>query len=135
LLETRDFVLTLWLSRRKRSAPVGFSAAQQYWLGDVVYGSIVLQNSFWGCVQIFPGALVRSLENYVGGSHEQSDFRPAAFVSSLQGIVSPKIHFDGQIAKFFRTLIFEFCNTIGHKQTRRWLGPMSAPTPTPDMDR
>src|ERR1700675_4298089 len=28
---------------------------------------IVLQNSFLGCVQIFPGALVRSLENYVGG--------------------------------------------------------------------
>ena len=28
---------------------------------------IVLQNSFLGSVQIFPGALVRSLENYVGG--------------------------------------------------------------------
>ena len=28
---------------------------------------IVLQNSFLACVQIFPGALVRSLENYVGG--------------------------------------------------------------------
>jgi hypothetical protein len=27
----------------------------------------VLQNSFLGCVQIFPGALVRLLENYVGG--------------------------------------------------------------------
>jgi hypothetical protein len=74
---------------------------------------IVLQNSFLGCVQIFPGALVRSLENYVGGvSHEQSDFRPAAFVSSLQGIVSPETHFDGRIAKFSRPLIFEFCNTI-----------------------
>jgi hypothetical protein len=31
------------------------------------FGVIVLQNSFLGCVQIFPGALVRSLENYVGG--------------------------------------------------------------------
>jgi hypothetical protein len=31
------------------------------------YRVIVLQNSFLGCVQIFPGALVRSLENYVGG--------------------------------------------------------------------
>ena len=30
-------------------------------------GGIVLQNSFLGCVQIFPGALVRSLENHVGG--------------------------------------------------------------------
>jgi hypothetical protein len=28
---------------------------------------IVLQNSFLGCVQNFAGALVRSLENYVGG--------------------------------------------------------------------
>ena len=27
----------------------------------------------------------------------------------------PKIHFDGKIAKFFRTLIFEFCNTITPK--------------------
>jgi hypothetical protein len=26
-----------------------------------------LQNSFLGCVQNFAGALVRSLENYVGG--------------------------------------------------------------------
>jgi hypothetical protein len=33
---------------------------------------IVLQNSFLGCVQIFPGALVRSLENYVGGFHMNS---------------------------------------------------------------
>ena len=72
----------------------------------------MLQNSFLGCVQIFPGALVRSLKDYVGGSHEQSDFQPASLVSSLQGIVSPKIHLDGQIAKFFRPLIFEFCNTI-----------------------
>ena len=72
----------------------------------------MLQNSFLGCVQIFPGALVRSLENHVGGHLKQSDFQPASFVSSLQGIVLPKIHFDGKIAKFFRTLIFEFCNTI-----------------------
>jgi hypothetical protein len=30
------------------------------------FASIVLQNSFLGCVQIFSEALVRSLENYVG---------------------------------------------------------------------
>jgi len=29
--------------------------------------SIVLQNSFLGCVQNFPGALVRVLKNYVRG--------------------------------------------------------------------
>src|SRR5271169_3861604 len=56
------------------------------------------------------GAFARKL---CRGSHEQSDFQPAAFVSSSQGIVSPKILLDGQIAKFFRTLIFQFCNTIG----------------------
>jgi hypothetical protein len=28
---------------------------------------ILLQNSFLGCVQNFPEALVRSLKNYVGG--------------------------------------------------------------------
>ena len=33
----------------------------------VAIGWIVSQNSFLGCVQIFPGALVRSLENHVGG--------------------------------------------------------------------
>jgi hypothetical protein len=42
----------------------------------------------------------------------------------LQGIVLPKIHFDGKIAKFSRTLIFEFCNTIGgqsgHPGTTAW---------------
>jgi hypothetical protein len=58
------------------------------------------------------GAFARKL---CRGSHERSDFQPAAFVSSLLGIVSPKIHFDGQIAKFPRALIFEFCNTIPHK--------------------
>ena len=26
----------------------------------------MLQNSFLGCVQIFPGALLRALENHVG---------------------------------------------------------------------
>jgi len=31
------------------------------------FWQIVLQNSFLGCVQNFAGALVRSLENYVGG--------------------------------------------------------------------
>ena len=51
------------------------------------------------------------------GSLKQSDFPPASFVSSLQGNVLPKIHFDGKIAKSSRTLIFEFCNTIGQKQT------------------
>jgi hypothetical protein len=50
-------------------------------------------------------------------SLKQSDFQPASFVSSLQGNVLPKIHFDGKIAKSSRTLIFEFCNTIGQKQT------------------
>jgi hypothetical protein len=33
----------------------------------VAIEGIVLQNSFLGCVQNFAGALVRSLENYVGG--------------------------------------------------------------------
>ena len=36
-------------------------------LAVVASAGIVLQNSFLGCVQIFPGALVRSLENHVGG--------------------------------------------------------------------
>jgi hypothetical protein len=50
-----------------------------------------------------------------GGSHDQPVFQPAAFVSSLQGISSPKTRFDGHAAKFWRPLIFEFCNTIGRK--------------------
>jgi hypothetical protein len=54
-----------------------------------------------------------------GGSHDQSDFQPAAFVSSLQGIGLPKTHFDGRAAKFCRHLIFEFCNTIGQKRPIR----------------
>ena len=33
----------------------------------VAIGWIVLQNSFLGCVQNFPGALVRVLKNYVRG--------------------------------------------------------------------
>ena len=50
-----------------------------------------------------------------GGSHDQSDFQPAACVSSLQGIGLPKTRFDGHAAKFCRHLIFEFCNTIPPK--------------------
>jgi hypothetical protein len=60
------------------------------------------------------GALARKL---CTGSHEQSDFQPCAFVSSISGIVSPKTRFDGRATKFCRPLIFEFCNTIGHKRT------------------
>jgi hypothetical protein len=55
------------------------------------------------------GALARKL---CRGSHEESDFQPAAFVSSIRGIVSPKTRFDGRATKFCRPLIFEFCNTI-----------------------
>jgi hypothetical protein len=54
------------------------------------------------------GALI--LNPCGGGSHDQSDFHPAAFVSSLQGIGSPKTRFDGHLSKFCRHLIFEFCN-------------------------
>src|SRR5580700_133667 len=40
-----------------------------FWVPSLVSAlpRIVLQNSFLGCVQISPGALVRSLENHVGG--------------------------------------------------------------------
>jgi hypothetical protein len=44
-------------------------------------------------------------------------FNRLPFVSSLQGIGSPKTRFDGHAAKFCRHLVFEFCNTIGHKET------------------
>jgi hypothetical protein len=47
-----------------------------------------------------------------GGSHDQSDFQRAAFVSSLRGIGLPNIGFDRCAAKFYRQFIFEFCNTI-----------------------
>jgi hypothetical protein len=56
------------------------------------------------------GALARKL---CRGSHEESDFQLAAFVSSIRGIVSPRTRFDGRATKFCWTLIFEFCNTIG----------------------
>jgi len=42
----------------------------------------MLKKSFWGYEQIFTEALVRRSENDVGG-HDQCDFQPAAFVSSL----------------------------------------------------
>ena len=72
----------------------------------------MLQNSLSGvCANFSRGAGAFTRKSF-GVSHKQSDFQPASLVSALQGIVSPKIHFDGQIAKFFRTLIFEFCNTI-----------------------
>jgi len=47
--------------------------------------------------------LIRKL---CGGPHDQSDFQPAAFASSLQGIRLPNTGFDGRAAKFFRQLIF-----------------------------
>ena len=46
------------------------------------------------------------------GSHNQSDFQPAAFVCSLKGTGLPNISFGGREAKFCRHLIFQFCNTI-----------------------
>jgi hypothetical protein len=52
-----------------------------------------------------------------GGSHDQSDFQPAAFVRSLQGIGLSNTGFAGRDANFGSQLIFEFCNTIGQQQT------------------
>src|SRR5260370_568396 len=48
------------------SAIGAFSTALPSVLVSVI-GGIVLQNSFLGCAQFFPGALVRSLGKYVGG--------------------------------------------------------------------
>jgi hypothetical protein len=52
-----------------------------------------------------------------GGSHDQSDFQPAAFVRSLQGIGLSNTGFAGRDANFGSQLIFEFCNTIGQERT------------------
>jgi hypothetical protein len=59
----------------------------------------VLQNSVFTNEQNFPEALMRLSENYEG-SHDQSDFQPAARVGSLQGIGSPKTRSDRCAAKF-----------------------------------
>ena len=72
-----------------------------------------MQNSFLRVrtkISRGPGALILKARR---GSYDQSDFQPAAFVSSLQSVRSPKTRFDGHAAKFCRHLIFEFCNTIG----------------------
>jgi hypothetical protein len=63
-------------------------------------------------INFFRGAGALILKSR-GGSHDQSDFQPATFVSSLQGIGLPKTRFDGHAANSCRHLIFEFCNTIG----------------------
>jgi hypothetical protein len=78
----------------------------------VAIGWIVLQNSLSGVRANFSRGAGAFARKPWRGSLKQSDFPPASFVSSLQGIVLPKIHFDGKIAKFSRTFIFEFCNTI-----------------------
>jgi hypothetical protein len=56
----------------------------------------VLQNFFWDFSR-GASAFARKL---CRGSHEQSDFQAAVFVSSSQGIASPKIHIEEQIAEF-----------------------------------
>ena len=73
--------------------------------------SIVLQNSFWGCVKNFLGSLMRSPGNYVGG-HMIDPISNRSLLSSLRAMASPNIHSDGCAAKFCRQLVFEFCNTI-----------------------
>jgi hypothetical protein len=52
------------------------------------------------------------------GAHEQRDFRRVAFVSSSQGIVSPKTHFDGQIAKFPARSFLSFATQSGAQPPR-----------------
>jgi len=70
-----------------------------------------------------------------GGSHDQSDFQPAAFVRSLQGIGLSNTGFAGRDANFGSQLIFEFCNTIG--PSRHFVAPNNnvAIGVTTDIDR
>jgi hypothetical protein len=49
------------------------------------------------------GAFVRKL---YGGTHEQSHFQPAGFVTSLQGIRVATAGFDGSAARFYRHFLF-----------------------------
>jgi hypothetical protein len=109
-----------WTGCRSSNAPrshvrFGSTTAAPSYGRRGCYASDCVAKLFFGARANFSrgaGAFVRKL---CSGSREQSDFQPAAFVSSSQGIVSPKIHFDGQISKFSRPLIFEFCNRIPPK--------------------
>ena len=106
-----------WLGRRRLStAPdlVAFWPILTVSAGGPYgrFGGESVAKLFLGvCAKFSRGAGALILKS-CGGSHDQSDFQPAAFVSSLQGIGSRKTRFDGRDAKFCRHLIFEFCNTI-----------------------
>jgi hypothetical protein len=80
---------------------------------DVRYASDCVAKLFLGVRTKFSRGAGALILKSCRGSYDQSDFQPAAFVSSLQGITSQKTRFDGHAAKFCRHLIFEFCNTIG----------------------
>jgi hypothetical protein len=58
------------------------------------------------------GALIRKLYrgHLYGETHGQSGFQPAALVTSLQGVGSADIRFDGRTARFCRQPRFEFFN-------------------------
>jgi hypothetical protein len=73
---------------------------------NVSVGSILLKKWIFSNWQNFPDALVRSPENYMGGTREQSDFQPAGFVDSLQGIGVPIAGFDGRLTRFGRHPLF-----------------------------
>src|SRR5258708_4342877 len=75
-------------------------------------GGLCCKILFGGAYKIFQRHWCAHHKIMSGGSHDQFDFQPAAFVSSLYGIGSWKTRFDGDPAKFCRHLIFEFCNTI-----------------------
>ena len=118
---TRRIMLTFSTQHRPKAAFAAVQKSVGCWADCVVKLFLGVRTKF----SRGAGALIFKS---CGGSHDQSDFQPAAFVSSLQGIGSRKPRFDGHAAKFCRHLIFEFCNTIGLIATfaeesviRRWL--------------
>ena len=118
-LEERERCLRSWLSREELLQRHAGELRRVVLRRPVeLTGGLCCETLFGGVHKIFQRRWCAHLKIMWGVSHDQSDFQPVAFASSLQGIGLPKTRFDGHNAKFCRHLIFEFCNTIFPTATR-----------------
>jgi hypothetical protein len=67
--------------------------------------------------QIFPEALARPSKKLFRGTHDQSDFQPAVFVSSPEGAGLWNAGFDRRARTNFGQFVFGFFDSIGQQET------------------
>jgi hypothetical protein len=100
---------------------------------EVCCWQILLQKSFWGDGQDFPGPLMRFARGLYEGPHRFAQKRLRSFVSALRSIAAAATAKNQLLRDFRRRSIFDFCNNIGTFETCRPSPSMSVHRGRPEV--